>query len=435
MAGIGLTTGFLTILLPVLGVIGLAWLLIGPVKHLRLAVPSALVIGAVVGFGAKFLIDDLINPWGAPLDWRIYLFVGIGVAALALLVPRMFGSKRWFIKIIAPIALILVVVAVAGQINQVFGGYPTLGSIWGDNGVKIEVQSTPPPDQSLVLTAQTPTVKLADWVPPADMPAKGKVVRVAIPGTVSGVISGDNYIYIPPAYQVENPANVPVLVLIHGNPGGSIDWLQSGQLAQEMDAYAAANKGIAPLVVMPDVSANYSSPNWPLCMDSNLSKGGTFLAVDVPNYVRSTYRLGLGSSQQFAIGGFSFGGTCALQMGTVFPAHYHTFIDISGERAPFMTGGDAAIVKTYFGGDAAAFAKVNPLDVLKSSKLSNSKALVIVGGNDGTYRPQNEEVFRALKTAGVQASFQLLPGGHSWSVWKPGLMNNIDWLMQQYGVR
>lgn len=434
MAGVELNSGVLAILLPILGVLGMAWLLVGPRKHLKFAVPIALAIGAVVGFGAKFLIDDLINPWGAPLDWRIYLFVGIGVAALALLIPRFLGSKRWFTKLLAPIALILVAVAVAGQINQVFGRYPTLGSIWGDNGVKIETQTTPPPDQGDVLNAQTPTVKLADWTPPADMPAKGKVVRVAIPGTVSGVVSGDNYVYIPPAYQVAKPANVPVLVLIHGNPGGSIDWLQSGQLAQVMDAYAAANKGIAPLVVMPDVTANYA-PLIPLCMDSKVSKGGSFLAVDVPNFVRSTYKLGLGSAQQFAIGGFSFGGTCAFQMGALFPAQYPTFIDISGERGPFMAGGDAAIVKTYFGGDTAAFAQVNPLDVLKTAKLSTSKALVVVGGNDSAYRPQGEEVFQALKASGAQVALQVLPGGHSWSVWKPGLVNNIDWLMQQYGVR
>ncbi|MDN5668402.1 MAG: hypothetical protein L0G87_08395 [Renibacterium salmoninarum] len=434
MAGIGLTTGVLTVLLPILGLLALAWLVVGPRKHLALAVPVSFGAGLLVGFGAKFLIDDVINPWGAPLDWRIYFFVGVAVTAISLVVPKMLRNKRWFVRALAPLAGLLVVLAVALQINQVFGYYPTLGSLWGDNGVRIETVTTQPPDQGGQLTAQTPTVKLSDWNPPADMPANGKIIKMAIPSTVSGVPSGDNFVYLPPAYLVAKPANVPVLVLIHGNPGGSQDWLTGGQIAQALDAYAAANKGIAPLVVMPDVSAQ-SAANWPMCMDSKLGKGGTFLAVDVPNFVRETFKLGLGSAQQFAIGGFSFGGTCAFQMGVTFPQAYPTFIDVSGERGPTIAGGDPAIIKTYFGGDAAAFAKVNPLDVLKTTKLPTSKGIIVVGGNDSAYRPQGEEVYRALKAAGAQVTLQTLPGGHTWSVWKPGVVNNLDWLMQQYGVR
>jgi len=255
MAGIGLTTGVLAVLLPILGLLALAWLVVGPRKHLALAVPVSFGAGLLVGFGAKFLIDDVINPWGAPLDWRIYFFVGVAVTAISLVVPKMLRNKRWFVRALAPLAGLLVVLAVALQINQVFGYYPTLGSLWGDNGVRIETVTTPPPDQGGQLTAQTPTVKLSDWNPPADMPANGKVIKMAIPSTVSGVPSGDNFVYLPPAYLVAKPANVPVLVLIHGNPGGSQDWLTGGRIAQALDAYAAANKGIAPLVVMPDVSA------------------------------------------------------------------------------------------------------------------------------------------------------------------------------------
>ena len=118
-----------------------------------------------------------------------------------------------------------------------------------------------------------------------------------------------------------------------------------------------------------------------------------------------------------------------------FPQAYPTFIDVSGERGPTITGGDPAIVKTYFGGDAAACAKVNPWDVLKTTKLPASTGIIVVGGNDSVYRPQGEEVYQALKAAGAQVTLQTLPGGHTWSVWKPGVVNNLDWLMQQYGVR
>ncbi len=433
MAGIELTVGWLALLLPALGAFGGLWLLWLPRKHLLRTVLIALGVGAVVGIGLKVLIDDVLNPWGAALDWRIYLYLGLGATALVLVVPRLLSAKRWWSRALVPLALVLVVAALAGQINQIFGYYPTLGSVWGDNGVHVETRPVIPSEQAGQLTAQTPTVTLKDWKPPAGMPSTGKVVKVSIPGPVSGMASGDSYIYIPPAYQVDRPANVPVLVLIHGNPGSAGDWIQSGKLAQEMDAYAAGHQGIAPLVVMPDVSGN-SAAQWPLCMDSALGKGKTFLAVDVPNYVRQTFKLGLGSSKQFAIAGFSYGGTCALQLGVTAPDAFPIFLDISGERGPYLQGGDAALVAKYFGGDAAAFARVDPLAILKTTRFTQSTAMVVVGGTDSTYRPQGEEVYAALKNAGVQVQLKVLPGGHSWNVWRPGLTNNMDWLMSAYGV-
>lgn len=433
MAEIWLTTGWLAVLLPLLGLLGLVWLAIGPLRHLRLALPVAVAVGALVGVGAKILLDDVLNPWGAPLDGRVYLFAGVAVTALALVVPRLRCSQRWYTRLLSPLAAVLVLLAVAGQINQVFGYYPTLGSLWGDNGVTVETALPQPQDEGL--SAQTPTVRLADWKPPADLPAEGKVVRVQIPGEVSGSPVGDSYVYIPPALQVSRPANVPVLVLIHGKPGGSADWLTGGRLAQELNAYAAKNKGLAPLVVMPDASAN-NAKNWPLCMDSMVAKGGTYLAIDVPNYVKEKFKLGLSSSRQFAIGGFSYGGTCALQLAVAFPQAYPTFVDIAGEKEQTIPGGQSHMIATYFGGDRAAFERSRPLQQITSGRvrLTGSAGLVVVGGSDSPFKEQGQEVYQALKAAGVEVRLQILPGGHTWDVWRPGLVSNLDWLMRRFGV-
>lgn len=432
MADVGLTAGWLTIVLPLLGLAALLWLIIGPPRHLRRAVPIALAAGVLVGFGAKILIDDVFNPWGAPLDWRIYFFAGVVVIALVLLIPRLLSSRRWYTRLLSPLAALLVILAAAGQINQVFGYYPTLGSLWGDNGVSIE--NSLPDLNDAALTAQTPTVRQADWNPPADMPTEGKVVKVQIPGTASGLTAGDSFIYIPPAAQVATPANVPVLVLIHGNPGGSADWLTGGRIAQELDAYAAKNKGLAPLVVMADASGNFA-PNWPLCMNSNVGQGATYLSVDVPNYVKENFSLGLGSARQFAIGGFSYGGTCALQLGVGYPQTYPTFLMISGEKEQTLPGGPQKIIDTYFGGNQAAYEQSRPLQQLKTTKLNGSAGIVVVGGNDAGFKEQGQQAYQALKAAGADVQLQTLPGGHSWDVWRPGLTKNLDWLMQRFGVK
>lgn len=292
IAALSLTSGWVIILFPILGVLGLLWLLIGPPKHLKWAVPIALIGSALVILGAKFYTENILNLWGEPLRWRVYIFAALALAALALIAPRLIRSKHWYTRLLTPIAAVLVVLAAGLQINQVFGYYPTVGSLWGDNGV--HVQGLLPSDtvDKSKLTPTTPTVREQSWHPPAGMPSAGKFVSVRIPATVSKVHSGVSYVYIPPAYRVQNPANVPVLVLIHGNPGGALDWQRGGRITQQMNTYAAEHHGIAPLVVMPDVTSG-NSGTWSLCMDSKRAKGATFLGVDVPNYVKKTFGLGL----------------------------------------------------------------------------------------------------------------------------------------------
>nr|WP_246279683.1 alpha/beta hydrolase-fold protein [Psychromicrobium silvestre] len=411
---------------------GLLWLLIGPPKHLKWAVPIALIGSALVILGAKFYTENILNLWGEPLRWRVYIFAALALAALALIAPRLIRSKHWYTRLLTPIAAVLVVLAAGLQINQVFGYYPTVGSLWGDNGV--HVQGLLPSDtvDKSKLTPTTPTVREQSWHPPAGMPSAGKFVSVRIPATVSKVHSGVSYVYIPPAYRVQNPANVPVLVLIHGNPGGALDWQRGGRITQQMNTYAAEHHGIAPLVVMPDVTSG-NSGTWSLCMDSKRAKGATFLGVDVPNYVKKTFGLGLAGGEQFAIGGFSYGGTCAMQLAVSFPKVYPTFFDFSGERGPYLNGGDSAIISKYFDGDAAAFAKANPLEVLKTTKFPHTTGVVLVGSTD-FYRPQGEEVYRALKNAGAKVTLQVATGDHSWEVWRPAFADNLGWLMKRYGV-
>lgn len=424
--------GWVTVVFPILGALGLLWLIIGPPKHLKIAVPIAFLGSALLVLGAKYFTESVLNLWGEPLRWRIYIFVALALAALALVVPRMFRSRRWYTKTLAPLAAVLVVLAVGLQINQVFGYYPTVGSLWGDNGAKVQTLNSADTADKSKLNAATPTVKEKDWLPPADMPSTGKLIGVQIPSTVSKVHSGVSYVYIPPAYRVQRPANVPVLVLIHGNPGNATDWQRGGLVTQQMNAYAAAHKGIAPLVVMPDVTSG-NADSWSLCMDSPRGKGATFLGVDVPNYVKKTFGLGLAGGKQFAIGGMSYGGTCAMQLGLSFPKVYPTFLDLSGESGPYLNGGDQAIITKYFNGDSAAFEKVRPLSVLQSLKLPNSHAIVLVGSSD-YYRPQGEQVYRALKAAEVQVTLQVVDGNHGWDVWRPALGNNMDWIMRQFGV-
>jgi len=50
-----------------------------------------------------------------------------------------------------------------------------------------------------------------------------------------------------------------------------------------------------------------------LCLDSRLGRSATYLTSDVPQWIRATLQVD-GDPRAWVVGGFSHGGTCALQM-------------------------------------------------------------------------------------------------------------------------
>ncbi|GAC1489594.1 MAG: hypothetical protein NVS2B15_07440 [Pseudarthrobacter sp.] len=76
-----------------------------------------------------------------------------------------------------------------------------------------------------------------------------------------------------------------------------------------MDAFAAAHDGLAPVVVIADLNGSDSGNT--MCMDAMTARADTYLSVDVPAWIRATLHVDPDPAR-WAVGGFSFGGTCAL---------------------------------------------------------------------------------------------------------------------------
>ncbi len=431
LSRLGLITGPVPVVLTTLGIAALLWLLLAGRRHLLRTVPIAVAVSLAVTAALWFVTERVWNTWGSPQPLQLYLPVGLSVLALALVAPRFRRARKFRGRLAAVVAVPLVLLAAAVNVNTYYGNYPTLGAL---TGTEVKIQTLPatvPPVAQDAASGQLTTE--ASWNPPPGMPAHGTVSEVTIPGTRSGVKPGRGFVWLPPAYLASPRAVVPVLVLLHGVPGGSKDWITGGQLPDFMDAYAAAHNGLAPIVVMPD--ANQGTVAEPtLCMNSSHGNAGTYLAVDVPDWVKTTLDAGHGPARNWAIAGFSYGGTCALQLALNFPTVYPTFIDISGEKTPTIPAGHKALIDRYFHGDAAAFARQNPLDLLKTGHFRGTAGIITVGAADGFYRPQGELVYTAAKAAGMDVTLQTMPGSHTWQAWRPGLQDNLDWLMRRYAV-
>jgi len=444
-----LIAGPLPVILLVSALLAVAWLAAGrnaPGRGLRrgvrgrsadgaasvrwLAIGVPLIVMAAGGVIAllTWLINNVWRPFPDVLPSTIVLWSWVALAGLVLALARLPLLRTWPRRAAAIAAGVLVLAAAANQVNGYFQAYPTL-----------RVALAPWLDPKPVLT-KTGTVKQAAakpgqalesiWHRPPGMPKTGAVYQVNIPGVTSGFTARPGYIYLPPGYLATPRPQLPVLVLLAGQPGDPRAWLDSGQLQAMMDGFAEQHNGLAPVVVMPDdLGGEFANP---LCLNSRLGQVQTYLTVDVPDWITSHLQV-RPPARGWAVGGFSEGGTCAIQLSTQAPRLYPVFVDVSGQIEPTL-GSRQRTISRAFGGDAAAFARVDPVAVLARTRFPRNAGVFVGGADDSVYTPQQQTMYLAARHAGMNVAFMELPGGHDWRVWRGGLEHNLAWLASRLGI-
>ncbi|WP_211660587.1 alpha/beta hydrolase [Modestobacter muralis] len=424
VTGLSLVDGHLHVALIAGLVVGLLVLLLAHRGRRWAArrVPLAL-LAAVVLLGLGELLLAVTDPFPDGLPWLVPLWVGLGLAGVTLAVAGWAG-QRWWRRGVAVLAALAVVLGAADGVDVVYRSFPTVAS----------ALQLPPYDQVPIERVLTPgpdaPVAPAHWTPPRGMPATGALSQVEIPATASGFPARPAWVYLPPAYLSPDRPLLPVWVLLSGQPGSTRDWIDGGQLAHRLDDWARAHDGLAPVVVMPDALGGETDN--PLCLDSALGHAATYLSVDVPAWIGSTLQVDPDHAH-WAVGGFSYGGTCALQLAVAHPDLFPTFLDASGQRAPTL-GDPAGTAQAAFGGDRAALDAVDPLHELAARRYPQLSAYLLVGRDDDEYRPQTAEVTAALQAAGVSVTSLELPGGHAWDVWGAGFQGALPWLTAHTGL-
>ena len=438
---------------------GLAGLLAHRRRHRHSAVVTlvtvvpVLAVAAVAGSAALgWVVNSWWRPFPDPLPFRVLAWDAIGLFAAGMTAAiwwaapppaagRRTGGRRaggWWPRVLAVPLLVVALILPAMKINAFYGYYPTVRAALGipdANAIDLAELPTPPVTPATPGPAQP---LITTWRPPPDMPATGRVARVEIPGTVSGFRPRAGSVYLPPAYlSAQRHPLLPVLVLIAGQPGSPQDWLVAGRLAQVMDRFAAAHAGLAPVVVLPDATGSTLAN--PLCLDSRLGRVETYLARDVPDWITTTLHTDPDPRRR-AIGGFSYGGTCALQLAVRQPAVYPSFLDISGQAEPSLGRRDQTIAAA-FGGDQGAYRAANPLDILAATtattattRFAASAGVIAIGRDDPDYGPQARTVYNATRRAGLTTQLLQVPGQHTWAVAIAGLDGALPWLAGRLGL-
>ena len=329
---------------------------------------------------------------------------------------------------VATAALLGVVLLAAVQINGYFGLNHTLSDLMGTAVARVQ-----PLEDGLKRGPGAPAgVRLSEWNPPAELPDGGVVRRAVIPGTSSGFESREAYIYLPPAYRTTPRPALPVLVLFSGQPGAPADWLTGGALRSRMDRYAAEHHGVTPVEVVDDPNGSASGNT--LCMDSRIARADTFLATDVPAWIKRTLDVDPDPSQ-WAAGGFSFGGTCAMQMVTRHPDIYSSALAFSSEKEPALAKEREKTIAASFGGDTEAFDRQTPLRLMEDNRFDGHAIYFGAGERDPEFIGYMDLLSEAARSAGFTVETRRIAGaGHSWETASKGLPGGLDFLAARWGI-
>ena len=389
------------------------------------------LLGALAGAGAglilAWLVSDVWNSFGVALTLITRMWFALGVGGIGFAIAGLWRARAWRV-VVGSASVIVFAFAGAIGVNVDVAEFPTLGSALGVNAIgKLALPAAQPTPQSTV-----PESLAQSWHAPADLPKSGTVGSVTIPGTVSHFAARSAVVYLPPAALVAGAPRLPVLEMLSGQPGGPSNLITSGALATILDRFAAAHHGLAPIVVVPD---QLGSPQLnPMCVDSVLGNSATYLTVDVTNWITHHLHV-LPSGADWAIGGFSQGGTCSIQLGTKYRALFGSILDIAGELAPHH-GSIPATIASAFGGSAAEYTAATPLSLLASgAPFTDTLGIFVIGQNDARFGVASSTVSQAAEAAGMTMHHLVSPGtAHDWKTVQFGIRTAMPLLSDRWGL-
>lgn len=383
-----------------LGVVGVT--LWTPRRVIRTAV-IAVAAGVVMFVVAKIL--EAMGTFQGPLPAGAIWWATGAAAAVAVGVVGV-CRRPWLRRVIGVVTVIAALLAGALGVNASYGVTHNLAAILGVQA--LDPASLPQRGD----TAEDPSTLYQTWEPPADMPAKGSVS--ALTGS-SKIPTGqyaarDASLYLPPAAQVANPPALPLLVFMMGQPGSPDPTV----LAKALDAFAAANKGLAPIAIVVD---QLTAPDLdPACVDSaKYGAVSTYINELVPQWAEQNLNI-VTDHRYWTIGGFSNGGSCAALYGTKHPDTWGQLLDVMGNEFP---GSEhvAQTVADVYNGDANAFQANKPSVIMAaapSGTYTGHLAVFTWGSADTTYGPGQQANADAAKAAGFTVLTHVVEGaGHT----------------------
>jgi enterochelin esterase-like enzyme len=236
-----------------------------------------------------------------------------------------------------------------------------------------------------------------------------KVVSLEIGAPSLRVPPSHCYVYLPPGYgsRAQQRRRYPVVYLLHGYPGGPIDWFRGAQIQATMDAMLADRMVQPMILVAPDASGGWLH-------DSEMLNqvGGpqveSYLVGTVVHTIDRRFRT-VADRAGRAIGGMSSGGYGALNLGLRHQDVYSVILSLM----PYGTPG--AVTRTLLGGSRALWLANSPAAYIPRMAFRHPMTVDLMAGDHDPEVREAARLARMLRARGQDAVFNEVHGaGHTW---------------------
>lgn len=369
------------------------------------------VIAGIVGLVIAWLLSDVFVVFGVELGPRVIAWAGCGCAIVGFAVSHVM-LHRGVLRAVAVILVVCAVFSTATGIDQAYGEYATIGSLFSQDSYR-EVDLTGMAKRSDLISVTQWRQEAADGSI-SDIPAHGEVSKVNIPATTSHFEARQALVYLPPAALItakHKPA-LPVILMMSGQPGSPGRVFAAGGIQTMMDDYAQHHGGLAPIVIAADQLGDDSHNT--LCVDSPVyGKALTYLTKDVVDWVKTNLPAAR-QAQDWAIAGFSQGATCSLQIGANHPNLFGTIIPTGSELKP-TNGSESSMISRFFHGDRTAYEKQIPINAIRNRAPSNQTLVIGAGERDRESVRNVELIAPVAQQEGMHVTaVESLGNAHDW---------------------
>lgn len=369
------------------------------------------VIAGIVGLVIAWLLSDVFVVFGVELGPRVIAWAGCGCAIIGFAVSHAM-LHRGVLRAVAVILVVCAVFSTATGIDQAYGEYATIGSLFGQDAYN-EADLTGMAKRSDLISVTQWRQEAADGSI-SDIPAHGEVSKVNIPATTSHFEARQALVYLPPAAlaTAKHKPALPVILMMSGQPGSPGRVFAAGGIQTMMDDYAQHHDGLAPIVIAADQLGDDSHNT--LCVDSPVyGKALTYLTKDVVDWVKTNLPAAR-QAQDWAIAGFSQGATCSLQIGANHPDLFSTIIPTGSELKP-TNGNESSMISRFFHGDRTAYEKQIPINAIRNHAPSNQTLVIGAGERDRESVRNIELIAPVAQQEGMHVTaVESLGNAHDW---------------------
>lgn len=369
------------------------------------------VIAGIVGLVIAWLLSDVFVVFGVELGPRVIAWAGCGCAIIGFAVSHAM-LHRGVLRAVAVILVVCAVFSTATGIDQAYGEYATIGSLFSQDAYR-EADLTGMAKRSDLISVTQWRQEAADGSI-SDIPAHGEVSKVNIPAAASHFEARKALVYLPPAAlaTAKHKPALPVVLMMSGQPGSPGRVFAAGGIQTMMDDYAQHHDGLAPIVIAADQLGDDSHNT--LCVDSPVyGKALTYLTKDVVDWVKTNLPAAQ-QAQDWAIAGFSQGATCSLQIGANHPNLFGTIIPTGSELKP-TNGSESSMISRFFHGDRTAYEKQIPINAIRNHAPSNQTLVIGAGERDRESVRNVELIAPVAQQEGMHVTaVESLGNAHDW---------------------